>query len=177
MKKSYVFLVILLIVIVIGVITYVRGNDPYLVNALTSSVPWYDQAERINKLAIQKNDISVCEQIHIWGYVDGGAEHLINQCKSAYAAAFPQQNICLKNQGACDLPTIVKLGDPAACFGDAYCVSAVAYKKNDLSICEQFLTGQQGDKSFPTTSPLYNLTPSQKCRWYISQDTFTFPRE
>jgi hypothetical protein len=178
MKKSYIFLAILLVIIVIGVIIYnVKGNDPYLVNALTSSVPWYDQAGSIDQIAIQKNDISVCDRIHIWGYVDGGEEHLTNQCKSAYAAAFPKENICLKDKGACDLPTIVKLGDPAACFGDAYCVSALAYKKNDLNICEQFLTGQQGDKSFPTTSPLYNLIPSQKCRWYISQDYFTSPRE
>ncbi len=164
--------------IVIGTIIYnVKKKDPYLVNTISSSVPWYDQADKISQIAILKNDVLLCENIHIWGYVDGGKEYLTNKCKITYASVFPRENICLKNKDSCDLPTIVKLGDPTACFGDAYCISALAYKKNDLNICELFLKGQQGDKSFPTTSPLYNLTGSQKCRWYISQNSFTFPKE
>jgi hypothetical protein len=84
MKKIWLFL-ILVIVIISGCLLY-NYFSPYGVNNSSD--------ETVMNIAIQKNDISICDKIHLKGFGDVTYMELQGRCYLEYAKIYPQENVC-----------------------------------------------------------------------------------
>lgn len=90
--------------------------------------------ERIHQLAIQNQDISICDKIHLKGWGDVTDGELISHCYRVYARALPQDNVCDR---------LLKMGDEDGTVSEndradfTLCVAEEAIGARDADLCER----------------------------------------
>lgn len=112
------------------------------------------EAERVYKIAIQKNDVSICDKVHLWGFADLTNEEIREVCYEEYATAHPDQNICprIDNNFRCVNASAIASLNPSACLAmedsgeRSLCVYNVAATKHDLTICNILTTPVEQEK-------------------------------
>lgn len=100
-------------------------------------------AERVYKIAIENNDISICDKVHLSGFADLTNDEIRVVCYKEYAAAHPDQNICprINNDYGCVNASASASLNPSACLViedslfRSLCVYNVAANKHDEMIC------------------------------------------
>lgn len=102
-----------------------------------------DSAESVYQAAIQKQDISICDKIHLKHPTDTSSGELRNVCYRKYVYQHPDPAICSRmgNSFDCLRAVALSLRDPSPCLTLAdsewrnLCVAYVAVRKADSDVC------------------------------------------
>ena len=104
-------------------------------------------AERVIAIAIEKDDILICDKLHLKLYfpfpVGVTNQELRLGCYAQYVTAHPNENVCprVSNDINCVEALALSSGDASVCLapGNIYpalCVSSVARKQKDQHVCD-----------------------------------------
>lgn len=153
MSKTLKVLLPILAIVLIGPILF-SYLKPYGVNGGGSQA-----TKDVFNLAIQKNDISICDKVHLKDFGDVTDQEIQSDCYRTYAAAHPKENVCQRlienspSRDTVDGNTIYSdftlcideeakaLSDPKICQQiddkdyQILCVADVAVKQKDVNIC------------------------------------------
>ncbi|MEK6888836.1 MAG: hypothetical protein AABW80_01880 [Nanoarchaeota archaeon] len=134
-KKFIIILSIIVLVLVILGALFIYGLpfDRYAVRSGADEI-------RIQDLAIQNKDISICDKMHFTGFLGGGDgydDQLVSSCYRKYAPAFPDENVCSRrlNDLSCLEAEVRVSKDTSHCSNFAYCFAVVAEIKKDITVC------------------------------------------
>lgn len=133
-RKAFLITLTLIILTVVICVAYIFLS-PYGVSSI-------DEAERVYRVAIQNNDISICDKVHLTVMSDSEPVTIKMGCYKEYVLAHPDQNVCprIGNTDQCVSALADASGNASECLviNDGYralCVAYVAIEKNDVDIC------------------------------------------
>ena len=126
--------------ILFGLIFMLGHARPYGVNGAV-------EAERVYDVAVQSNNISICDEVHLNGFADVTNRELRQVCYEEYATAHPDQNVCsrIDNDFRCVSANAISANNPSVCLViedsnyRSLCVSYVAASKHNVTLCNELL--------------------------------------
>jgi hypothetical protein len=90
-KKHKILTIILVALVALVIYSNIPAPyDPYAVRGEA------DQG-RIEQLAIQNKDVSICNKMHQTTFSDVSIDVVITSCYRSYSDVFPSQNVCAKS--------------------------------------------------------------------------------
>src|ERR1051326_4560068 len=112
-----------------------------------------NDVDQIAQIAIKRNDIAICDKMHLIGLSDADPSALRDVCYATYASAHPNERVCSRvdNDYRCIYSQASALNDASRCLPlrsgvDAtyleMCVAEIAYTTSKATLCSATLTDQ-----------------------------------
>lgn len=115
--------------------------------------------QRVNEIAIESQDVGICDQIHLRGFADITTNELKAYCYVQYVKSHPDQDVCsrINNDFACVKARAIALNNSEVCLGLA--------ESREIALCFAYVAGHRRDSTICELLP--NLQSQQQCQQYF----------